>query len=554
MKTNREIARMFRQARVLMELEGENPFKVKAYDKAADALETYPGQVMVDIEAGKPPAVEGIGSAMLGHLKEIAQSGSFKRLEELRQRIPAGVVEMSQLRGLGPKKLLQLWKEQEITSVEALMTACETGRIAKLKGFGEKTQAALYNSAMYRQAQQGLLHLDAATERAETVVELLQKLPGTQEAAIVGQVRRALPVVECVEWLAISALKPEALVAEMASRGLQAYLGNGGAHITLEFERGETGKVHLTTRQEWAEQLFRRSSGEGHITALEPYVKGATSEAEIYARAGQPYLPAELREDVDTLKRYREKAPLLLEVSDLKGSLHAHSTWSDGAETIERMAEACRERGLQYLGLTDHSRTAAYAGGLSIERVEQQWIEIDNLNQKWKDFQVLKGIESDILVDGQLDYPAEILTGFDFVIASIHSGFQMDEARATQRLIRAVENPYTNILGHPTGRLLLAREGYPINHAKVIDACAATGTAIEINANPYRLDLDWQWVAYALDKGVHIAISPDAHAIGELDYARWGVAIGRKGGLTPEQTLNCFTADELLKWFRGKRG
>jgi DNA polymerase (family X) len=551
--TNREVYRLLRQTSTLLELDGENPFKIKAYDKAADAIRNYPGHLLEDVAAGQAIKVEGIGPAIASHLKELAERGSFARLDDLRTRIPEGVVEMSGLRGLGPKKLNILWRDYAITSVDALMEACERDKLSGIKGFGHKTQAALYNAAMYRQQQQGLLHIDEAHERAEELTAWLGTQPNVKRSAATGQVRRCLPVVEVVELL-VETGEPASLAEALNASGLEAYYQADRNRIDIAYGKGERALLHFTDADTWVARMVETTGSEEVAQALLPYVKGVQTEDEAFAKAGLPTIPAELREGAEVLEHVKAGIPRLLEVTDLKGTLHAHSTWSDGAETIQKMAEACIERGYEYLGLTDHSQTAAYAGGLNTQRVAEQHTEIDTLNAKLKGFRVLKGIESDILPNGDLDYPTEVLQQFEFIIASIHSGFRMDEAQATQRLIRAVENPYTSIVGHPTGRLLLSREGYPIDHRKLIDACVANGTAIEINANPYRLDIDWKWLDYALGKGVSIAISPDAHSIGGLDHAKWGVAVGRKGWLTPEATLNCLSAEELLAWFKRKRG
>jgi len=321
-------------------------------------------------------------------------------------------------------------------------------------------------------------------------------------------------------------------------------------HISGKTQNGIPLSILVAREQDADAVWFQTTSSEAHLQALRPETDFfAGDETAIYASAGLSWIAPEMREGLDEIAQAtKETTPRLLEFSDLRGAVHNHSTWSDGGATIEAMARQCIAMGLEYLVMSDHSRTAVYAGGLSIERVEAQGREIDQLNQKLAPFKIFKSIESDILGDGSLDYPDDVLAQFDLVIASVHSGLKMDETRATERLLRAIANPYTTVLGHPTGRLLLSRPGYPIDHARIIRACAEHGVVMEINANPWRLDLDWSWIPLARKQGVLLSINPDAHALGGLQDMHFGVLAARKGGLTADGTLNAMNLGEFEAW------
>ncbi len=550
----------------LLELHDENPFKVRAYEGAAAALERLEVP-LAGLPAAEFTTTAGLGKSAAVAAQELLRTGSFPELTRLREQTPAGVVDMLGIKGLGPKKLRVLWRELGVESVEALREAAEQNRVSQLKGFGQKTQEAILQALEFTAQSQGKLLLPQAEQLAAQLVELLRRALGTEQVAAAGEVRRALPVVETVRvvaattqpWQAHEALNAtEGLVADDAHSGPFAWRGTAAAS-------GVRVEVQLAKPEDFTACLFLQTGADAHLAApLEKAPAGTLrelvrrtrffTEEAIYEAAGLQYVVPEMREGAgEVAQAQARQLPVLLEEKDLRGSLHNHSTYSDGAHSLRQMAEFLRDQGYQYLGICDHSRAAHYAGGLSIERVQEQHREIDQLNQQLGPFRIFKGIESDILSDGSLDYPDEVLAGFDFVVASVHSGLKMDKERATERLLRAIANPFCTMLGHPTGRLLLRREGYPIDYEAVINACAEHRVVIEINSNPWRLDLDWQWVRYALDQGVRLSINPDAHHTDGYADMRFGVLQGRKGGLTAAMTLNALTGDELDAFFRQRR-
>ncbi|MFW5658745.1 MAG: PHP domain-containing protein [Bacteroidota bacterium] len=551
--TNKAIAKTLRKTAKLMELAGENKFKVRAYEKAARAIRGFPEPLEPHLEQGELPEINGVGKGIAAALKELNKNGELTKLTELREKIPPGVVELSEVNGLGASKLRTLWKDGGITSPEELIEAAEANKLVELKGFGAKTQATIYNAVMYHNRNRHKLHLSTALAATERLQQVLDDLDVVDNHSPVGELRRHCPTIEQLQWLvSVAEDKRTKLIEALASADFSP---DGEAPVELELE--EAAKLHLfiCTRAEFPRQLFELTTEGQHFDYFQDVLSEELSEeAEIYAKKQLPFIVPELRENTVELDLAQQDAlPELLKISDLKGVLHAHSTYSDGAFSLREMAEACIERGYEYLGITDHSQSAFYADGLNSERVQEQWAEIDELNSEFDSFRIFKGIESDILTDGSLDYSDEILAGFDFIIGSIHSGFKMSEEQATQRLISAIKNPYLTILGHPTGRLLLNREGYSIDHQRIIDAAAEHGVVIELNSNPWRLDIDWTWLRYMDERGVKTAICPDAHSKVGIDDMRYGVMVGRKGFLTAEQTLNTLSTDELEDYFKKRR-
>jgi len=520
----------------LMDLHGENPFKVKALAGAAYRI----SKSGLDL-AGKSQAeleqVEGIGKGIAAKIYELNTVGTTKELADLMEKTPSGVIEMLGIKGIGPKKVGQLWKGLGVESPGELLYACKENRLVELKGFGAKTQAAIITSIEYAMANKGWFCYAKAEPYATALVEYAKKQLKTESVSLTGQIRRQATVINKIELL---------IAAE---------------HLDLDgFENPMQINVDVITcrPEEFYTALFSTTGGESHLKQLEAIgvkVKAnAKSEEEIYSEGNLAYILPELREgNGEVMLARHNKLPDLIGINDLRGILHCHSTYSDGLNTLEDMAVKCKEMGYEYFGICDHSRTAGYAGGLKEDKVLEQQSEVDQLNTKLGPaFRIFKGIESDILVNGELDYEEDILKTFDFIVASVHSVLKMDKEKATKRLLTAIENPYTRILGHPTGRLLLSREGYPLDHRKIIDACAANNVVIELNAHPYRLDIDWTWIPYCMEKNVMISINPDSHQKDAMSDVKWGTIAARKGMLTKEYCLNAKSLSEFETWINSK--
>lgn len=557
--TNADIAKALRQTATLMQIAGENAFKARAYDKAADAVKKAPFDVGPLAQQGQAIELEGVGKSMQNAIQALVERGSFEKLDELKARIPEGVVELSRVPGLGPKKLQQLWEELAIDSLEKLQDAIAHGYLLDVKGFGQKTVEALKQGLEYKMMARGQRRINQGQEVYDALKARLEKLTGVQAVHCTGELRRACPVIAQLGLLVVAEGDIPLQEALNGLDSLQTILElppHATAGLSGLWEGDFPVQVVLVPPAAAGSLRALLSAPEGPLKdKLKTVTEAHTDEQAHFQAAGLKFIQPELWDAPGALKMAEKgNAPALLQREELTGILHAHSTWSDGGATLEEMARACLAKGYTYLGITDHSQTAAYAGGLRPERVREQWAEIDALNEQLvpEGFRIFKGIESDILQDGSLDYSDELLAGFDFIVASIHGQMRMTEEEATERLIKAVMHPATRILGHPTGRLLLTRPGYPINHEAVLDACAEHKVGVEINASPHRLDLDWTWIAAALERGVPLSVNPDAHSIPGIDDVAWGTKVARKGGLTAEHCLNAWPADKLAAWFARK--
>lgn len=505
-----------------MELHDGNPFKISSLKNAAFRL----SKAHVDtITEENLQEIDGIGKGIAKTVVEISKNDISAELKELLEKTPAGVVKMLEIKGLGPKKVKQLWRELDIESVGALLYACNENRLVTLKGFGVKTQEAVKKSIEFLQGASGKMHYAAVEELADGFVEELKELQYVSNISLTGDVYRKAQTLEQIDILVAA---DEAFENEFASP----------VPVNLIF----------TTEEEFYYDLVKTSSTSEHLKKINfdsLADKNFLSEEDVYKALNKPFFIPEWRDGLFEENIIKHYPANLIEEKHLKGILHNHSRYSDGAHTLEEMAAYCKSLGYEYFGIADHSKSATYAQGLSEERVIEQQAEIDELNKKMGPFKILKGTECDILYDGSLDYDNELLKTFDYVVASIHQHFKMDEEKATARLIKAIENPYTTILGHPTGRLLLARPGYPVNHKKIIDACAANGVVMELNSHPYRLDIDWTWIPYCMEKGVKISINPDAHEKNGFHDMHFGVCVARKGLLTKEFCFNALSLKEL---------
>ncbi|WP_210466387.1 DNA polymerase/3'-5' exonuclease PolX [Rufibacter roseolus] len=562
---NKELIRMFRLTASLMELHDENPFKIRSYTSAVMVMERIESPIH-QMSQAQLEKLDGIGKGMAGKIMEAIQTGSHTDLKRLLETTPEGVVQMLNIKGIGPKKIKTIWKDLGVDTIEGLREACEKNEVSKLKGFGAKTQETILQGLQYTESNKGKLLWAEAETLALELLSFLKNRPETVAAEVVGEIRRNLETVETLQFL-LSLNSEENwpyFLTELPGISPQESVSGPFVWRGLVDTSGVKLEVRLVPERRFANQTLLYSASPawlsqpvneaGDTLIAEAYGEPAASEEEIFRRVNLPYIAPELRESLRMLELAREnQLPTLLQDSDLKGILHNHSTYSDGAHTLEQMAVHCKQLGYEYLGICDHSKSAYYANGLQEFRVKEQQKEIDRLNQELGPFRIFKGIESDILADGSLDYDNDVLASFDFIVASIHSNLKMDIVKATDRLVNAIQNPYTTMLGHPTGRLLLRREGYPIDHKTVIDACAENQVIIEINANPWRLDLDWRWVEYALSQNVLLSINPDAHSMRGYDDMRYGVLVGRKGGLTPEMTFNAKSRDEVAAYFEERK-
>jgi len=579
--TNQEVAEKLREIYNLMQLAGENRFRAIAFDRAAQTIEGLNDEIAKHIEEGTLTDIKGIGKSIAEDIMAYAETGTIPVLVDLKERVPKGLIEWLNISGLGPKNIVKIHQKLGITEITELKEACQSGAVADLPGLGQKSADKIIKSIEYLEKFGERARLDQALEIAEPVFEFVKNLDGVQECEIAGSLRRSRETIGDVDILvAANPEDAEAVFDQFVNHDLVVeVLGRGDTKSSVRTENGRQVDLRIVKPEEFpAALMYFTGSKEHNIVmrqrarergmALNEYglfklndqnetdfdqpVK-TSSEEEIYQKLGLNFVPPEHREDRGEFEFYeKHKNMELVSESDIKGVVHAHSTWSDGKYTIRQMAEACMERGYEYLGLTDHSKTAAYAGGLTIDEVKQQWEEIDRLNDEFKSdgkqFKIFKGMESDILSDGSLDYPDEILAGFDFVIASVHSGLSMPLENMMSRFENALKNPYTRIVGHPTGRLLLKREESKLDLNRLIELAVEHNTVIEINANPWRLDLDWRYGNKAKEIGLMTSINPDAHSIEGIDDIRYGVMIARKAKFEPARVLNTKSVEEFEDW------
>ena len=538
----------------LWDVHGVNEFKAKNLSFAVRGLDKFPGKIN-QLTTDQLVLIPGVGKIIVQLIYQLAQTGTCQELEEIVEKTPAGILDLLKIKGLGAKKVRAIWQELNVSNFEDLNTACQNGQIEKLKGFGSAIQSSIQSQIIYIQENRKKLRLDKAIFLSDRILAMLQVT--FDKIAISGELRRNCEVITSLVFVIetdnIFGSQSEISELKGFAEDLQAsspftWRGFFEDHL-IPIE------IHLVNESEFVSALFQHSAHENHLESIDFYnqFQGKTlfTEESIYQASNKPYILPEMREGLQEFEwAGQHKNTDLIKEQDLQGCLHNHSVYSDGKNTLQEMAEACRSLGLHYFGIADHSQYAAYAGGLKEEDVYRQHEEIDRLNLLWSDFTILKGIEADILPDGSLDYNDHILSQFDYVVASVHANLTMDLDKAMDRLIRAIENPYTSILGHPTGRLLLSRPGYPLNTHKILDACLANGVSIELNASPYRLDLDWRHIYAAMDKGVFVSINPDAHKIEGLKDMTYGVKVGRKGGLLKALTLNALPLNDLIAFFK----
>lgn len=565
-----DIARALENMAVVFELKGDNPFKIRAYENAARIVGSL-DDLEERIENGTLTHVKGIGKNLAEHITELYRTGRISEYEKLRRTIPDGVFDMLEIAGLGPKKVKFLFEKMKVKDVGQLELICRAGALRKYKGWGRRSEEKILQGIAYLRRNIGQHLYSHALAAALEVFDPLSNDRNTIRAEIAGSLRRRKEIIRDID-IVLSARDPKKAMDLFTSLpAVEKVVQKGDTKSSVMLRTGISADLRVVSDMEFPYALHHFTGSKEHNVAMRSRaikmgmkmneyglfkVSGkketlipCRTEADIFARLGLEFVPPELREDMGEIRAAEEgRLPKLIENMDVKGVLHVHSSSSDGINTVEELARFAQKMGYSYLGICDHSQTASYAGGLKPAGLKKQWKEIDSVNRKMKGFKVLKGIESDILPDGSLDYPDDILEQFDFVIGSVHSKFNMPEDEMTARVIRAMSNPHMRILGHPTGRLLLSREAFKIDMHRIIDAAAEYGVAIELNSNPHRLDIDWRLIPYAKQKGVKIAICPDAHTAENLMDMMFGIGIARKGWLEKDDVINTWEIDRLMKW------
>ena len=531
-----------------IQLSDPNPFKAKAFEKAARAVENIEGDVEPLIESGAIYDVSGVGKATGKVIEELARTGTSEYLEELRAQYPPGIFELLRVPKLGLKKIGQLYTDLGIASIDDLEAAARDGRIAKLKGFGAKTAEHILKGVGFARMRESSFLLPVGIEVGELLRERLAEFDEVEDAEVSGSVRRRLEVIHNVN-LVISTKKPAVVakklaevVADLEELDDKTYKGTARREMDVYF--------HLTSPAEFGSTLLRTTGSAEFVEAFGAIEK-AKAEVDAFKKKGIPFIEPERRDVAEDLEV--KKRPKLVEVSHLRGTFHVHTTFSDGRNSVAEMLSAAHSRGWDYVGISDHSPVAYYAGGLSEERLKQQHAEIAREEKDFAPMRVFRGTEADILQDGTMDYGPKILSKLDFVIASIHSNFTMPKDEMTDRILRAMDDPNVTFIGHLTGRRLLSREGYSVDYDRIFEKAGARGVMIEINGNPQRLDLDWRHIRRALDRGVLFSINPDAHSINEYNAVITGTWVARKAGLGPKQIFNTRDVDEVAEWFTARK-
>ncbi|MFL5383566.1 MAG: helix-hairpin-helix domain-containing protein [Longimicrobiaceae bacterium] len=573
-----EAAGVLSEISMLLEVVGGDPFRAKAYATAARRLEASGADLTALAAQGKLTTLPGVGAGIAEVLRELVETGRSSLYDRLAAETPIGLYDLMRIKGLGPKRIRTLYAEMGIDSLDKLEEAALAGRLAGAPGIGAGTEKKILESVAFARAARGRRRLYAALEVAERLLEWLDTLGTVQRAEAAGEVRRDLEVVDSVDLVA-AAKEPAAVLAAFRdlSGGAGASSSSAGERAEIQFSDGLRATLVCVPPARWATALLYATGSAEHLAQLEARAESlglrlaadglwrgarrvaARDEAAVYKALGMAFVEPELREGWGEVEAAAAGTlPRLVEVGDLRGTFHCHTTYSDGRASVAEMGEAARERGWSYLGIADHSQSAGYAGGLPPVKVRSQQAEIDGWNRAHggkgkKRFRLFKGVESDILTDGRLDYDDDVLASFDYVVGSVHSAFDLGERAMTERMLRAVSHPRLTILGHATGRLLLRRNGYEVDVRAVLDACAEHGVMVEINADPARLDVDWKNARYAAEKGVLVPINPDAHSTSSLDHVQWGVRVARKGWLGPRSVLNAYELEEVEEIFAKRK-
>lgn len=559
---------------LLLELRGENPFKIRAYRTGSEVVREFDGDIVQLARDNELKGIKGLGDALQEKLHELASTGTLKFHQDLKATYPAGLFELFELPGLGPKKIKALYDQLSIGSVNELKSACEDGRVASLSGFGAKTATKILEEIKRQQQHSARFRLGDVVGRVEMILESLRSHPDAVRVAVAGSYRRAKETVGDLDFL-VATRKPATLTQFFTTLApVDSIIACGDTKASVRLDNGLQCDLRAVANDEFPFALLYFSGSKEHNVAIrsralkqglslneyafQPHGANAPTklpvvheEADIYRALKLDYIPPEIRENRGEIEAAEAgEIPKLIELENLRGTFHNHTRASDGKSTLEEMAEAAQDHGLAWFGISDHSKSSFQANGLTEDRLLHQMEEIANLNKSFKGFRLFAGSEVDILKDGSLDFDDELLRKLDFVVASVHNAFALDEEEMTKRVIRAMENPHVTMLGHMTGRLLLRRDGYAINHQKIIDCAAETRTVIELNCNLKRLDMDWRWWRRARDQGVLCSINPDAHSAEQIGFLALGVRVARKGWLRRNDVLNTRSLPEIEEFLR----
>jgi DNA polymerase (family 10) len=577
--TAEHMADVLRNIARLLELKGENPFKIRAYNTGADIVANFSGDIVALAKDGKLTGIQGLGDALQQKLHELATTEKLEFYDKLTAEFGEGLIELFQVQGLGGKKIKALHEQLGVRSLADLKRVCEDGSAAKLAGFGQKTVQKLLESISFRESHAEEFRQEQVVPVAMRILDLLRTHPDVSRVEVAGSYRRAKETVHDLDFL-VATRQPQSVLADFVKMvGVSQVLGHGDTKASVVLDSGVQCDLRVVSNEEFACALVYFTGSKEHNIllrsraldrgwslneySLTPTGKGTSSppprcmeEADVYRALDLDFIDPEMRENTGEITAAEQgKLPKLVELGNLRGCFHNHTTASDGSASLREMAEAAHELGWQYLGIADHSKSSFQASGLDEVRLRQQIDEIRELNTAFADvgFHLFAGSEVDILKDGTLDFPDDVLAELDYVVASVHNIFTLSEAEMTKRIIRAIENPYVTMLGHLTGRLLLERPGYAVNVPAVIEAAAATGTIIELNSNPWRLDMDWRWWKLAKEKGVKTSINPDAHSTRGLQDVFYGIRMARKGWLSKEDVVNCLPLGKVEAALKAKR-
>lgn len=578
--TKDQIADIFESIAQMLELKGENVFKIRAYLNAARALETYGGDLAKTVAENRLDEIPGVGKALADKVTELVATGQLAYFEILKAEFPPGIFEMFELQGMGPKKIKAVWEKLGVTTVAELEKACKDGRVAGLSGFGKKTADNILAAVQSRAKHAGRFRLGEIANDAERMLAELRELPDVLQAAVAGSYRRRKEVVGDLDFIVATNSPAEVSEFFVKHEMVESVIAHGPTKSSVRFKNGIQADLRVVKNPEYpfALNYFTGSKEHNIVMRQRALARGWTlneyrlgidetpkvtpqpvpeirEERDLYRALGLDYVEPELREDRGEFAAAENHTlPDLVETDNLRGTFHNHTIASDGRSTLAEMADAAQELGLQYLGIADHSKSSFQAHGLDADRLLAQVAEIRELNKTFGGhFKIFAGSEVDILKDGTLDFPDEVLAQLDYCVVSVHNVFNLPEAEQTARIIRAMENPYVTMLGHLTGRLLLTRDAYAVDHAAIIEAAARTGTIIELNANPRRLDMDWRWWPLAREKGVKCAINPDAHHTGHLQFLHFGIGTARKGWLTRGDVVNTLPLGKIEAVLSAKR-